>query len=150
MSDEKRVAETALVRTVEEERELTEKARLKSERKELRKAAHLAELTTLVSRVKLDAARVVNLRRFMFEDESVLDAAGLTAQQKKIVRQFEEPKKTTAFGVESAAKLIETEARAVADKSRVQLNIENAVIQLPEKKDDTVKPIIIDVVPGEK
>lgn len=150
MSDEKRVAETALVRTVDEERELLEKQRLKTERKELRKTARMAELTTLVARVKLDAARVVDLRRHMFKDEEELTAAGLTSQQKRIVRQFEEPKKATAFGVESAAKLIEAETRAQKENGRVNLNIENAVIQLPEKKDDATKPVIIDIVPGEK
>jgi len=145
------LAETALVtRTVEEEKALLEKQRLKKERKELRKAERLAELTELVSKVKVDAARIVNLRRFMFKEDDELIAAGLTRQQMRIVRQFEEPKKATAFGVESAAKLIEAETRAQADSKKPTLNIQNAVIQLPVKQAETAQPVIIEVVPGDK
>lgn len=145
------MAESALVtRTVEEEKALLEKQRLKKERKELRKAERLAELTELVSKVKVDAARIVNLRRFMFKEDDELIKAGLTKQQIRIVRQFEEPKKATAFGVESAAKLIEAETRAQADSKKPTLNIQNAVIQLPVKQAETATPVVIEVVPGDK
>jgi hypothetical protein len=132
-------------RTLDEEREITERARLKAERKSLRVATKMAELRTLVSSVKLDSARIVNLRRHMFKDDEDLDKLGLTKQQKRVVRQFEEPKKSTAFGVESAAKLIEAETRAQAEKASVKINVENATIVLPEKKEETIAPVFIDV-----
>lgn len=141
---------TELVRSLAEEREITERARLKAERKSLIRQRRDAELKALVSSVKLDAARIVNLRRLMFADEAELDARGLTAQQKKIVRQFEEPKKATAFGVESAAKLIEAETRSHAEKQTVKINVENATIVLPEKEDETIAPVVIDVTVEDK
>ena len=139
VSDEK-----ALV-TLEDEAAMTERARLKKERKDLRRAAHQAELDSLVARIKADAAKITNLRRYMFKDDEELVAAGLTAQQRRIVRQFEEPKKSTAFGVESAAKLVEVDARGKAEAKRVELNVENMTIQLPEKRRDEVEPVIIEV-----
>ena len=138
-------AETALV-SVEEQQRLLDAQRLRTERKELRKAARMAELTALVSAVKLDSARIVDLRKHMFKEDEALDALGLTAQQKRIVRQFEEPKKATAFGVESAAKLIEAETRAQADKKAIRINVENMnVVQLPPKQAETATPLVIDV-----
>ena len=87
----------------------------------------------------------------MFKEDDELDAAGLTRQQKKIVRQFEEPKKATAFGVESAAKLIEAETRAQADKAAVRVHVENMnVVQLPAKAASTVQPVIIEIDPVDK
>lgn len=142
-------AETALVpRTVEEERALLEKQRLKTERRELRKAAHMAELANLVADVKLQAARVVDMRKHMFKTDEELAAAGLRNEQKQIVRQFEQPKKHTAFGVESSAKLIEAETRAQSDKGGVSVNVERLIIKLPEKGSSELPPaVVIDVEP---
>lgn len=142
-----KMAETALAtRTVEESARLLEKQRLETERKGLRKAERMAELAQLVADVKLEAARITDLRRHMFKEDAELRDAGLTKQQIAIVRQFEEPKKATAFGVESAAKLIEAETRASTDKPSVVLNVENMVV-LPEKAEEQVAPIYIDVSP---
>lgn len=139
------------VRSLEEERAITERARLKAERKSLVRQRRDAELKTLVASVKLDSARIVDLRRHMFKDDEALNALGLSAQQKRIVRQFEEPKKATAFGVESAAKLIEAETRAQAEKSASRINVENmTVVQLPPKEASTVSPVVIDVDASEK
>ena len=140
-----------VVRTLEEEAAITERARLKKERRTLIMARRQAELKELIASVKVDAARITNLRKYMFKEEEELDAAGLTKQQKKIVRQFEEPKKGTAFGVESAAKLIEAETRAQAEKSPTKINVENmTVVQLPEKRAEAIAPVIIDVEPDGK
>lgn len=147
---EKPVIETAL-RTLKEEREINERKRLKAERKSLIRLRRDAELKALVSSVKLDSARIVYLRRHMFKDEEALDALGLTAQQKRIVRQFEEPKKGTAFGVESAAKLMEAIERGQADKAPSRINVENmTVVQLPEKRPETMAPVVIDVDASDK
>jgi hypothetical protein len=140
--------ETAIVRTVEEEAQLLEKQRLRTERKELKKQAHQALLDARVSQIKAVAAGHVALKRHMFKSEEELDAVvpKLTPQQRRIIRQWEEPKKATAFGVESSAKLMETEVRARAEKPSFKINVENAVISLPEKADETVEPVVIEVV----
>ncbi len=140
------MVETAVVvRTLEEEREITERARIKKERRAIVAARRQEELKALIASCKVDAARITNLRRYMFKDEEELDAAGLTKQQKKIVRQFEEPKKATAFGVESAAKLIEAETRAQAEKSKVSVHVETMnVVQLPPKQSETAQALVID------
>jgi len=139
-----------VTRTVEDEKALLEKQRLRTERKQLRKQERNAHLETLFARIKSDAATHVYLKRHMFKTDEELDALGLSAQQKKIVRQWQEPKKATAFGIESSAKLIEAETRAKAEKVSVRLNVENATIVLPEKREETIAPIYIDVEAQEK
>jgi hypothetical protein len=148
----KPVAETALkpIPTLEEEAAMTERARLKKERIARRREARMDELKTFIASIKFDAAKITNLRRHMFKDDEELTKLGLTKQQKAIVRQFEEPKKATAFGVESAAKLVESEVRAAADKQKFQINVQNATIALPEKQDETVPPVYIDVQADDK
>jgi hypothetical protein len=146
------LAEQALVvRTPEEEAAITERKRLKAERRAIVAARRQSELKELIASVKVDAARITNLRKYMFKEDDELVAAGLTLQQRKIVRQFEEPKKATAFGVESAAKLIEAETRAQAEKSSVKVHVENMhVVQLPEKAASTVQPVVIEVEVNDK
>lgn len=146
-----KMPEVALT-TVEDEKRLLERQRLRTERKELRKRERLSHLENLVARVKSDAAEHVALKRHMFKTDEELDAVvpRLTQQQRRIIRQWEEPKKATAFGVESSAKLIEAETRARADKGGVKINIENAVLRLPEKEDETVAPVYIDVIPEDR
>ena len=148
---QRRAEQALIVRTPEEEAAITERKRLKAERRAFVMARRQAELKELIASVKVDAARITNLRKYMFKEDEELDAAGLTRQQKKIVRQFEEPKKATAFGVESAAKLVEAETRAQAEKTGIKINVENmTVVQLPEKRAETIAPVIIDVEPDGK
>lgn len=137
--------------TLEDQQRLLEKARVKSERQRLIRAERIENLTHLVSGVKVDSAKIVHLRRHMFKTDEELDKVvpKLTPQQRKIIRQFEEPKKNTAFGVESAAKLIEAETRSQADRQSVKINVENATIVLPEKREETVAPVVIDVAVDE-
>ena len=146
LAKRQRMAEQALVaRTPEEEAAITERKRLKAERRAIVAARRQAELKELIASVKVDAARITNLPKYMFKEDEELVAAGLTAQQRRIVRQFEEPKKATAFGVESAAKLIEAETRAQAEKSKVSVHVETMnVVQLPPKQSETAKALVID------
>lgn len=140
-----------VVRTLEEEAAITERAKLKKERQIARRQRHQEECNTLVASIKLEAARITGLRKYMFKEEEELVAAGLTPQQRKIVRQFEEPKKATAFGVESAAKLIEAETRAQAEKAPTKIHVENMnVVQLPEKRAETIAPVVIEVDVSDK
>lgn len=146
------MSEALAVRTVEEEAQLLEKQRLKTERKALRKQEAQAYLDDRVLAIKKTAAAVVALKRHMFKTEEELDAVvpKLTQQQRKIIRQWEEPKKATAFGVESSAKLIEAETKARSEKQAFRINVENAVISLPEKQDETIEPVVITVIPDDK
>lgn len=146
------MAETALVpRTPEEEARLLEVQRLKTQRKELRMSARAAELKERVDLVMLTAARQVHLKRYVFLPDDELRAKHkLTPQQIAVVRQWENPKKSTAFAIESSAKLIEAKTRAEGDRPSVKINVENATIVLPEKKDETMTPVVIEVVSDDK
>src|SRR5688572_30713222 len=84
------------IRSLEQERELTERARLKKERKELRKAAHQAELDGVVQRVLVTAGKQVALKRYVFMEDAELVARGLTKQEIAIVSQWQEPKRNAA------------------------------------------------------
>lgn len=142
-----KMPETALL-TPEEQQRLLEAQRLKTERKQLRMVERDAHLKVVVSQVMADAAGHVLLKRHMFKTEDELDAVlpPLTKQQRKIIRQWEEPKKATAFGVESSAKLIEAKTRAEGEKKGVRINVENMnVIQLPPKQAETLAPVVIEV-----
>lgn len=130
--------------TVEDERRLLEKQRLKTERKELRRAERAAIFKTAIDRVKLTAAKQVDLKRFVFLEEQELLNKGLTRQQIAIVRQWEQPKRNAAFTVESSSKLIEAETRAQGETKKTTINVQNMVV-LPEKKADTTAPLIIEV-----
>lgn len=146
---ELKAAETALVpRTVEEERALLEKQRLKTERKQLRMAAREAHLKTLVAGVLADAGEHVALKKHFFKSEEELDAVvpRLTPQQRKIIRQWEEPKKHTAFGIESSAKLIEARTRAQAERGGGDINVEKLIIKLPASSTaELPPPVYVDV-----
>ncbi len=140
-----------VVRTLEEEAELTERARLKKERIAHRREAHLDHLKTFVASIKYDAAKITNLRKHMFKSDEELTALKLTPQQRRIIRQFEEPKKSTAFGVESAAKLVESEVRAQAETKRADINVENLTVVLPQKTSEGLPPaVVIDVEVNQK
>ena len=137
--------------TVEDEQRLLERQRLRTERKELRKQERAATFKAFVDKVKETAARQVYLKRYVFiPDEQLRSKYKLTDQQIAIVRQWEQPKRNAAFTVESSSKLIEAETRANADKPSVKINVENAVIQLPEKREETITPVYIDVAPESK
>lgn len=148
MSEEK--VNSLALRTVEDEQRLLDKQRLRSERKALRRIERDEELKELVSRVKVTAARQVHLKAHVFKTDEELRALKLTPQQIAIVRQWEQPKRNAAFSVESSSKLMEAELRGQAEKKLVQINVENARIVLPEKQDETMEPVYIDVVADDK
>src|SRR5688572_31100425 len=125
---------------------MTERARLKKERKELRKAAHQAHLDTVVQRVLVTAGNQVALKKYVFMTDEELRALKLTNQQIAIVRQWEEPKRNAAFAVESSAKLMESRVRGQAEKQGATINVDNmTVVHLPPKAAETVAPVYIDV-----
>lgn len=143
------MAETAL----ETQQRLLEITRVKAERKRIVRVEREEHLKHLASGVRLDSAKIVWLRRHMFKTDEELDAVipRLTAQQRKIIRQFEVPKKSTAFGVEAAAKLVEAEARAMGDTKVKNINVENMTVVLPQKSSANLPaPVVIEVIEDKK
>lgn len=126
-----------------------ERLKQKAERKALRLARRRAELQTIVAEVEIEAAKIVSLRKYAFKDEQELDAAGLNAQEKRIVRSWEVPKRETAFAVESSARQIEAKLKGQAAENKAPtINVQNAFIELPEKRASEQPAVIIDVEPG--
>lgn len=145
------VVDTAL--EVSEQKRLLERDRLKAERKKAIRLRRDEEIKHRLSGVLLDAAKKVGLRQHAFKSDEELAAIGLKENEKKLVRQWEEAKRNAAYALESSSKQIEAHLRTQAEKPGVKLNIgnvEQVVLQLPEKKDETLVPVVIDIVPEGK
>lgn len=136
--------------TLEDQQRLLERDRIKAERKKLTRIRRDEEAKHMVSGILLDAAKKVDLRKHAFKSDEELAKLGLTEAQKRLVRQWEEPKRNAAYALESSSKHIEAELRARGEKSAVKINVENATIVLPEKKEETIAPVYIDVVGDDK
>lgn len=152
--DKKTVAETALVADdVAEQKRLLERDRIKAERKKAIRLRRDEEIKHRLSSVLLDAAKKVNLRQHAFKSDEELVKLGLKEHEKRLVRQWEEAKRNAAYALESSSKQIEAHLRTQSEKQSVKLNIgnvETVVLQLPEKKEETAKPVIIEVNPLDK
>lgn len=123
----------------------------KKERKEARLAARKAQLAYLVEDIKFDAAKKTALRKHAFKSDEDLRALKLTDQEIAIVRQWEKPKKTVAFAVESAAKLVEAQVKGQEAAKGPQLIVENMTIKLPQKGTEALPaPVYIEVQAEEK
>lgn len=146
--EKSKTSETAL--TLQQEKEATERQRLKRERKEHRLAYRQAHLKHVVARVLVQAGRHVDLKAHVFKTDAELVTLGLKPHEIAIVRQWEVPKRNAAYAVESSSKLLEAQTRGQAGEKRSTINVENVVIQLPEKRDETIAPVIIDVVSDDK
>lgn len=136
------VAETALVSAKERE-----------ERKALRRKKREGKLTDLVFDIQESAAKDVNLRRYVFLEDDELRAKGLTRQQIAKVRAWQEPKKSAPYALEASTQILVNKLRGEAEQGKVTINvrnIENIGISLPEKKPETAKPVVIDIVPETK
>jgi hypothetical protein len=120
-------------------------AKLRAERKELRKKKRATKLDNFLIDVKMHAAKVVDLKRHAFKTEAELDEAKLRPHEKALVRQWEQPKRLAAFAVEASARLIDSEVRARGETKKIGINVENAVIQLPPKAAPAMEPIVIEV-----
>lgn len=136
--------------TLEDQQRLLERDRIKAERKKLTRIRRDEVIKHKLSGVLLDAARKVELRRHAFKTDEELTALGLKDHEKRLVRQWEEAKRNAAYALESSSKQIEAHMRGQADKQAVKINVENATIVLPEKKDEEMQPVIIDVQVDDK
>ena len=122
----------------------------KEERKALRRKRREAELQGLVTDMVLESARDVALRRWMFTTDEEMVAAGLTTQQMRKVRQWEESKKKIAFGLEASNLHVMAHMKRQQEKAGITINVESASISLPEKQPDEQPPIYVDVSASDK
>jgi hypothetical protein len=123
-----------------------ERALAKKEAHEARLAARKAKLATLVEDIKLNAAKVTALRKHAFKPDEELARLGLSTQEIALVRQWEEPKKTVAFAVESSAKLVEAQVKGQEAAKGNTFNVENLTIKLPQKGTEVLpEPVVIEV-----
>lgn len=154
--DKKTVAETALTTIGEElevKRRRLELERVKAERKKAIRLRRDETIKHKLSGVLLDAARKVELRQHAFKSDEELAALKLKPNEIALVRQWEEAKRNAAYALESSSKQIEAHLRGQAEKQVTKLNIgnvEQVVLRLPEKEDETAKPVVIEITPESK
>lgn len=142
---ETKAASTALT-TVEDEQRLLEREKLRAERKKLRLAGRIDWLKDKVAGIKVKAAKRVALQDYIFLSDEECRAKGLTEQQIRIVRGWEEAKRNAPYALESSSKLLEADTRAQQDRKQNVVNVETLVVRLPPKgNDDLPEPIVVDV-----
>jgi hypothetical protein len=124
----------------------------KAERKALRRKKRDEWLALKVQRVIAGSLSDVDLKRHAFKTDEELIALGLNAEQRLKVRQWELPKKMIAYALEASNQHVTAMLKAKQEQQGANINVENmTVIQLPEKREETVAPVYIDVVhEGEK
>lgn len=128
--------------------QLIAKKKRSREYHEAKLALRQAQLAAAVEEAKLNAARNVVLRKHAFKGPDHPDVQKLKPEERALVAEWEKPKKEVAFAVESSAKYVEAQVRAQADRKETVVNVESAVIVLPDKKEDAMAPIVIDVEAG--
>ncbi len=104
-----------------------------------------------VERLLLSAAHDEALKRYAFLSDEELDAATykgrpLTAQEKRIARAWETSKKEAPMAIHASHELVVNAMRAQQVQPGVTVNVERAVIRIPDTKPDSEEdPIVIDV-----
>lgn len=137
--------------TLEDQQRLLERDKVEADRARAIRVRRDETIRHDLSKVLLDATKKTRLREHAFKSDEELTALGLKPHQKAIVRQWEQAKRNAAFAIESSSRQIEAHLRGQAEKQTVKINVENATIQIPEKRPETTAPVIIEVIPdGEK
>lgn len=137
-------AETALVKKrVFSIAEAEERAKWK----ELRLRKRETRLKNLVQEITLASVEDVKLKQYVGLTREELTAKGLTPQQIFKVEQWCQPKKAIAFALEASNQHVTAILRREGEKPSVKINVENATIVLPEKREETIAPVVIDVNP---
>jgi hypothetical protein len=99
----------------------------------------------------INAAKDVAMKRFAFlTDEelatSTYRGAPLTDRQKRVAREWEKSKKEAAMALHSSDNMVVNALRAQQAQPGISINVERAVIRVPDTKpDDAEDPIYIDV-----
>lgn len=160
MSDEKpKVAETALAVGDKVtmggvplgEVTAIEASKQRQERRELRIRKRQSRLADALLNAQSVAVEHHELKKHMFKPDEVLRKLGLTDEQIALVRGWESPKKGAPFGLESSSTIVTSLLRRQNETGKVTVNVENMnIVQLPEKQAETMKPVVIEVVPEVK
>ena len=119
----------------------------RTKRKELRLRKREAHLRGLVQEITIASVEDVKLKEYVGLTVEELRARGLTDQQIYKVEQWSQPKKAIAFALEASNQHVTAILRRESERPSVKINVENATIVLPEKKDETMAPVVIDVNP---
>lgn len=118
---------------------------VQQERRLNRSLARQARAADRLAAVLRKSAETVNLRQYAFMDDAELDALKLTKAQKAIVRGYELSKRNVPFAIESADGHVKAALRGAQDRAGVTLNVENMVLNLPEKKEPEREAVVIDI-----
>lgn len=103
------------------------------------------EIKARIARVLRRDVDVVSLSRHAFKDDGELDALKLSARDRRVVRSWEEPKRTVPFALEAASRRVEAMLKAQQEKAKTTVNVQNMTIQLPEKRADAIEAVVIEV-----
>lgn len=74
-------------------------------------------------------------KRFVFETDETLQAAGLTTAEIRRVREWEKPRKDIAFGMQAAHERVTAMQRRETEGPRTNLHIETLTLHLPAKNE---------------
>lgn len=113
--------------------------------KEDKRARRDFDLRETVKRQAIRDMNLVGLSRHAFLSDEELEKVCPRLEQQRIVRAFELPKKEVPYAIEAASRRVEAYARATQEQKTPQINVENLMIQIPEKKAPELAGIVIDV-----
>lgn len=105
----------------------------------------------MVEKELIKAAKDVSLKSYAFLTDEELDQATyngkpLTSRQKRVAREWEKSKKEAAMALHASHDLVVNAMRAQQVQPGVTVNVERAIIRVPDTKpDDAEDPIVIDV-----
>ena len=127
-----------------EERRL---ARKTPEERAARRQERLERIKHMMDDVLFNELRTASLRKLVFETDEQLQEWGYSAKQIRMIREFEKPRSETAFAMQANHETINSMMRRESDKPRLTVNVERAVIKLPDQQELDEAPIVIDVEP---
>lgn len=67
----------------------------------------------------------------------------LTRRQQRLAREFEKPKKEAAIAISVAHERVLNAMRSQAEQKSISINVERAVIRLPDTKQDSIDDAVI-------
>lgn len=117
----------------------------KLQRKQLRRQERQEAIKYMMADVLFHDLKDAGLKKYMFRTDAELKAAFLTPSQIAKVRAWETPRSQVAYGLQAAHERVNAMMRRESDKPRLTVNVEKAVIRLPDQEDDEDAGIVIDI-----
>lgn len=119
----------------------------KLQRKQLRRQSRQEDIKNMMVDVLYGDLQDASLKKYMYRSDDELEKAHLTLPQIAKVRGWQKPRAEIAFGLQAAHERVNAMMRRESDKPRLTVNVEKAVIRLPDQEDDD-GGIVIDIEPG--